>query len=94
MEDLYKKYLVEPEDFIKIISKPIEELNNIRIIEGTNFPPLSPRNKLEEFKIKRNGDEGDEYGGLVIDDCTQSSIPNSQSTIPNPQSPIPNIWCF
>ena len=53
MEDLYKKYLVEPEDFIKIISKPIEELNNIRIIEGTNFPPLSPRNKLEEFKIKR-----------------------------------------
>ena len=53
MEDLYKKYLVEPEDFIKIISKPIEELNSIRIIEGTNFPPLSPRNKLEEFKIKR-----------------------------------------
>ena len=53
MEDLYKKYLIEPEDFIKIISKPIEELKNIRIIEGTNFPPLSERKKLEEFKIKR-----------------------------------------
>ena len=53
MEDLYKKYLIEPEEFIKIISKPIEELKNIRIIEGTNFPPLSPRNKLEEFKTKR-----------------------------------------
>ena len=53
MEDLYKKYLIEPEDFIKIISKPVEELKNVRIIEGTNFPPLSPRNKLEGFKIKR-----------------------------------------
>ena len=53
MENLYKKYLIEPEDFIKIISKPKEEIKNIRIIEGTNFPPLSPRNKLEEFKIKR-----------------------------------------
>ena len=53
MEDLYKKYLIEPEDFIKIISKPIEELKNIRILEGTNFPPLSPRNKIEEFKQKR-----------------------------------------
>ena len=53
MEDLYKKYLIEPEDFIKIISKPIEELKTIRIIEGTNFPPLSERKKLEEFKIKR-----------------------------------------
>ena len=53
MEDLYKKYLIEPVDFIKIISKPIEELKNIRIIEGTNFPPLSERKKLEEFKIKR-----------------------------------------
>ena len=53
MEDLYKKYLIEPEDFIKIISRPIEELKNIRIIEGTNFPPLSPRNKFEEFAIKR-----------------------------------------
>ena len=53
MEDLYKKYLIEPEEFIKIISKPIEEIKNIRIIEGTNFPPLSPRNKLNEFKEKR-----------------------------------------
>lgn len=53
MENLYKKYLIEPEDFIKIISKPKEELKSIRIIEGTNFPPLSPRKKLEEFKIKR-----------------------------------------
>ena len=53
MEDLYKKYLIEPADFIKIISKPIEDLKDIRIIEGTNFPPLSERKKLEEFKIKR-----------------------------------------
>ena len=53
MEDLYKKYLIEPEEFIKIISEPIEEIKNIRIIEGTNFPPLSPRNKLNEFKEKR-----------------------------------------
>ena len=53
MEDLYKKYLIEPEEFIKIISKPIEEIKNIRIIERTNFPPLSPRNKLNEFKEKR-----------------------------------------
>ena len=53
MENLYSKYLIEPEDFIKIINKPKEELKNIRIVEGTNFPPLSPRNKLEEFKIKR-----------------------------------------
>ena len=53
MEDLYKKYIIEPADFIKIISKPIEDLKDIRIIEGTNFPPLSERKKLEEFKIKR-----------------------------------------
>ena len=53
MEDLYKKYLIESEDFIKIISKPVEELKNVRIIEGTNFPPLNPKNKIEEFKIKR-----------------------------------------
>ena len=50
MEDLYTKYLIEIDDFIKIIQKPIEELKNIRIIEGTNFPPLSTKNKLEEFK--------------------------------------------
>ena len=53
MEDLYKKYLIEPEEFIKIISKPIEEIKNIRILEGTNFPPLSPRNKIKEFEEKR-----------------------------------------
>ena len=53
MENLYSKFLIEPDDFIKIISKPIEELKDIRIIEGTNFPPLSPRNKLEEFKKNR-----------------------------------------
>ena len=53
MEDLYKKYLIEPEEFIKIISKPIEEIKNIRILEGTNFPPLCPKNKLNEFKEKR-----------------------------------------
>ena len=53
MEDLYKKYLIEPEELIKIISKPIEEIKNIRILEGTNFPPKSPRNKLNEFKENR-----------------------------------------
>lgn len=48
-----KKYLIEPEELISLLKQPIESLKNIRIIDGTSFPPLDPRKREEHFKESR-----------------------------------------
>lgn len=47
------KYLIEPEELIALLKQPLESLKNIRIIDGTSFPPLDPRSREDHFKSSR-----------------------------------------
>ncbi len=53
MTSNYSKYLIEAEELKLKLNSPIEKLKNIRILDGTSFPPLDKRTREETFKEKR-----------------------------------------
>lgn len=46
-------FLIEPEELKALIAQPVEKIANIRVIDGTLFPPLDKRNPKEYFAKKR-----------------------------------------
>ena len=53
MASNYTKYLIEAEELKLKLNSPIEKLKNLRILDGTSFPPLDKRTREESFKEKR-----------------------------------------
>ena len=53
MASNYSKYLIEAEELQMKLNSPIEKLKNLRILDGTSFPPLDKRTREESFKEKR-----------------------------------------
>ena len=53
MASNYSKYLIEAEELKLKLNSPTEKLKNLRILDGTSFPPLDKRTREESFKEKR-----------------------------------------
>ena len=53
MTSNYSKYLIEAEELKLKLNSPIEKLKNLRILDGTSFPPLDKRTREESFQEKR-----------------------------------------
>ena len=53
MASNYTKYLIEAEELKLKLNSPVEKLKNLRILDGTSFPPLDKRTREESFKEKR-----------------------------------------
>lgn len=45
--------LIEVSELIELLKSPLDKMKNLRIIDGTSFPPLDPRKREEFFEKSR-----------------------------------------